>query len=84
MLLCPKRQLCFGYVGNPSAVISINKLISKWRLRSPAASQVSPDDSQNVRTAHVENALKVRLKLEPFHHESLWEVLCMRGCNKYS
>lgn len=36
-----------------------------------------------VRTALSQVSLKVRLKLEPFHHEALWEVPCVWEGNKY-
>lgn len=49
----------------------------------PPHLECPPDDASYVRTARKENALKVRLKLEPFHHEALWEVRCIWGGNKY-
>ena len=52
-------------------------------LHSLTTSRVSPDDVLYVSAAQKENTLKVRLKLEPFHHEALWEVLCIWGSNKY-
>lgn len=70
-------EVVFVVVGNSPAAISIKKLISGDCLRSPTTSSVSPDDALYVRTAHKENTLKVRLKLEPFHHEALWEVPCI-------
>ncbi len=87
--LCPTTrpsvcvEVVFVVAGNSPAAISIKKLISGDCLRSPTTSWVSPDDVLYVRTAHKENTLKVRLKLEPFHHEALWEVPRIWGGNKY-
>lgn len=82
--LCLFVEIVFAVVGNSPAASSITMLSSGDCLRSPAISWVVPDDTVvYVRTAHKENTFKVRLKLEPFHHEALWEVLCIWGGNKY-
>lgn len=76
-------EVVFVVVGYSPAAISIKKLISRACLHSPTTSWVSLDDVLYVRTAHKEKTLKVRLKLEPFHHEALWEGPRIWGGNKY-
>lgn len=84
--LCPTAQpsfcveVVFVVAGNSPAAISIKKLISGAVCAVPPHLECL---LMYVRTAHKENTFKVRLKLEPFHHEALWEVLCIWGGNKY-
>ena len=66
-------RLFFVVIGNSPA--AIKKLISGGLFCT-----VSPHLERllmYVGTQRKENTLKVRLKLEPFHHEALWEVPCI-------